>query len=85
MSTAKKLEEEIVSYLTRLNENQKKAVLTVVKTFAEEEEYDHWSDPLFVQEMDARYQDMKTGKDKGLSWEQLKESARNNYEKKKRK
>ena len=84
MSTAKKLEEEIVSYLTRLNENQKKAVLTVVKTFAEEEEYDHWSDPAFVQEMESRYNDLKSGKDKGLTLEQLEDGARKAYRNKKK-
>ena len=71
MSTANKLEEEIVSYLTRLDEDQKRTVLALVKTFVEEEDYDHWKDPSFVAEMDARYNDMKTGKVKALTKEEL--------------
>lgn len=85
MSEAKKLEEQISSYLTKLNDDQKKAVLTVVKTFAKEEDYDHWNDPSFVEEMETRYNDLKTGKDKGMTLEQLEESARKHFKKKKKK
>jgi hypothetical protein len=85
MSEAKKLDEQISTYLARLNDDQKKAVLTVVKTFAKEEEYDHWNDPSFVKEMETRYNDLKTGKDRGISLDQLEESARKHYKNKKRK
>jgi hypothetical protein len=85
MSEAKKLDDQISTYLAKLNDDQKKAVLTVVKTFAKEEEYDHWKDPSFVKEMETRYNDLKTGKDKGITLDQLEESARKNYKNKKRK
>jgi hypothetical protein len=57
----------------------------VVKTFAKEEEYDHWNYPSLVKEMETRYNDLKTGKDKGVSLDQLEESVRKNYKNKKRK
>lgn len=85
MSEAKKFDEQISTDLARLNDDQKKAVLTVVKTFAKEEEYDHWNDPSLVKEMGTRYNDLKTGKDKGVSLDQLEESVRKNYKNKKRK
>jgi hypothetical protein len=85
MDAAKKLDKEIANYLTRLNEDQKKAVLTVVKTFAAEGDYDHWQDPSFVEEMETRYNDMKTGKDKGLTLDELEEGARKAYQNKKKK
>ena len=36
MAHAKNIDQEIISYLSQLSEKKKKAVLTVVKTFAEE-------------------------------------------------
>ena len=44
MSAAEKLQSEINHYLTHLSERKKKAVLTVVKSFAEQEELDLWDE-----------------------------------------
>jgi hypothetical protein len=85
MDAAKKLDREIANYLTRLNEDQKMAVLTVVKTFAAESDYDHWLDPSFVEEMETRYAELKTGKDKGLTLDELEEGARKAYKNRKKK
>jgi hypothetical protein len=43
-----------------LNIRQKKAVLSVVKTFAEEQGNNHYSDD-FKKELDNRYEDYKNG------------------------
>lgn len=49
MSAVKAIDKQINSYLGQLNENQKKAVLTVVKTFADEQSaYDYWEDESFT-------------------------------------
>ena len=43
METIRVLDEEIIQHLPQLNERQKKAVLTVVKTFAVEQK-DWWDE-----------------------------------------
>ena len=82
MGVVKSLDKEINHYLDRLNTQQKKVVLSVVKTFAHEEE-DWWDDESFVKEMDKRVEELESGKDKGLSWEEVKLRARRSVKTKK--
>jgi hypothetical protein len=44
-----------------------------------EEKYDHWEDDEFVAEMKNRIDDYENGVDKGLSWEEVKLMARNEF------
>ncbi len=44
MSQVPNLDKQISHYLSSLSEKKKKAVLTVVKTFAEEQEQDLWNE-----------------------------------------
>ena len=44
MIATKKIESEINRYLATLSQRKKKAVLTVVKSFAEQEEMDLWDE-----------------------------------------
>jgi hypothetical protein len=71
------LDKQINNYLAQLNMNQKKAVLTVVKTFAEEhgQEFDPWKDEGFVAELDKRMEELESGKEKGYAWEEVKQRA----------
>ncbi len=63
----------IIGYLPQLDEEQKAAVLSVVKAFAPPQ--DHWDDPSFVAEMDRRYEEYRSGKVKAVSLEDLKASS----------
>ncbi len=87
MSAVTPLDRQISNYLTQLNSRQKKAVLTVVKTFAEEQDQDVslWNDAGFVAEMDRRMAELESGKLKGYTWDEVKERARNSIKPKKRK
>jgi hypothetical protein len=60
MNSAKKIDKEISHYLTLLNERQKEAVLTVVKTFAEESVTSVYSDE-WKKELDSRYEEYQNG------------------------
>ncbi len=51
---------QINSYLPQLSVKQKKAVLTVVKTFAENETREDYSDD-FKKELDSRYEEYLNG------------------------
>jgi putative addiction module component (TIGR02574 family) len=87
MSAVTPLDRQISNYLAQLNSRQKKAVLTVVKTFAEEQDQEPspWKDASFIAEMDRRMTELENGKVKGYSWEEVKQRARNSTNPKKRK
>jgi hypothetical protein len=57
---AAKIEKQINSYLPGLSLQQKKAVLTVVKTFASESQSERY-DEEFKKELDSRYEEYLNG------------------------
>lgn len=63
MNTAKSLDKQIVQYLPQLNVKQKKTVLTVVKTFMEDQQ-DWWDEIGEEQQkaIDKSLVEMKAGK-----------------------
>ncbi len=78
------LDKEIHHYLALLTDRQKEAVLTVVKTFAEEGEIDdHWQDESFVAELDRRTAEYESGKAKVYTLDELEAGARESYKAKK--
>ncbi len=81
---SKPLLSEITHYLSRLNAEQQKAVLGVVKTFAKEEDT-RWHDKEYIAEMDRRFAEMESGKVKTLTLDELEAGARQAYKNKKRK
>lgn len=87
MSAVTPLDRQISNYLAQLNPRQKKAVLTVVKTFAEErdQEFNPWKDADFVADMDRRMAELESGKVKGYTWDEVKQQARNSIKPKKSK
>lgn len=70
--------------MIQLNEKQKKAVLTVVKTFAEEQESDLWNDSAFIAELDRRTAEFESGKVKVLTLDELEARVRKNYKSKRK-
>lgn len=83
MSAAKPLVNEITQYLPQLNPQQQKAILSVVKSFVQEDEW--WNDKKYVAEMDRRFTEMETGKVKGLTLDEAENKVRQSYKKLKRK
>lgn len=79
------LDKQINNYLAQLNTKQKKAVLTVAKTFAEEREEDSnpWKDEGFVTKLDKRIEELERGEEKGYTWEEVKQRARQSLKAKK--
>lgn len=75
VTTAATLKKQIQNYLSELNPKQKKAVLTVVKAFADEQE-SLLDTPSFAEEMDRRIEELENGKVKGWTWEEVKKTAR---------
>lgn len=92
MGAAKPLVKEINLYLDSLNTEEQRAVLTVVKAIAEKhQEDDFWKERAWVDdksyqdEMDRRFKELKTGKVKGLTLDELEAGARQAYKNKKQK
>ena len=83
MSAAKPLVNEITQYLGQLNPQQQKAVLSVVKSFVQEDEW--WNDKKYMAEMDRRFTEMETGKIKGLTLDEAENKVRQSYKNMKRK
>ncbi len=70
------IDKEIAGYLQKLSVAQKKAVLTVVKTFAEE-------DTNFYNIVNERFADYESGKLKALTLAELETKTRKAYKTKK--
>lgn len=84
MGAAKQLDKQINQYLPLLNDRQKETVLTVVKSFVEEEEA-RWTDKEYQSEMERRFSELERGKVKGITLEDLESRARQSYKNRKRK
>jgi putative addiction module component (TIGR02574 family) len=82
MSTAA-IDKKINNYLSVLNDRQKRALLTIAKTFAEESEIGYSGD--FKSELDRRTSELESGKIKGRTWEEVKQDARRSTKTKKSK
>ena len=83
MGAVKPLDKEMNHLWGHLSTEQKKVVLSVVKSFAREEEA--WiDDKAYIGEMDRRYTELETGKVKGLSLDELATRARQAYKNRKR-
>ncbi len=84
MQTSTITDKKIITLLPSLTAKQKKVVLSVVETFVEDEA-DIWQDKEFVKEMDRRFAELESGKDKGITLEQLESKARSTFKNKKAK
>ena len=80
MSESKKLDKEIESYMAKLTTKQKKAVLEVVKSLVEEEEVQYANRTTITEEeIERRFDELESGKVKGLTFEELMENVRKKH------
>ena len=77
MSAAKPLVNQITQYLGQLNPQQQKTVLSVVKSFVQEEDW--WNNKTYMSEMDRRFAEMETRKVNGLTLEEAEKKVRQSY------
>lgn len=76
MNSTSSIDNKIKSYLGLLNEHQKKTLLVVAKTFADESnpEGPIYSND-FIAELDRRTRSLEEGSIKGSSWSEVKRKA----------
>lgn len=85
MGVAKPLVKEINHYLEYLSADQQKVVLGVVKNFVPYEEKVWQDEKHFEAEMKKRFKDLETGKDKGITFDELRINLRQQYKNRKKK
>lgn len=70
MTTAT-IRQKLYDYIRVANDKKVKAIYTMLETEVEEN-YDHWNDKAFVDELTKRSEDYHQGKIKGITWEEVK-------------
>ena len=78
------LDKQITQYLEYLNSEQKKAILCVVKIFAQEED-SWWKKKAFVAEMEKRFLELEGEEVKGICLDEMETNARLKYKSKPKK
>lgn len=84
MGAIKLLDKEITEYLELLSVKQKQVLLSVAKTFARDEQ-PWWNDKTYMSEINRRFSEMESGKEKGFTLEEMEAGARLSYKKRKHK
>lgn len=69
--TTKAIRHKLYDYIRVAEDKKVKAIYTMLAGEIEED-YDHWNDKAFVAELDKRSADFKSGKVKGVTWEDAK-------------
>jgi hypothetical protein len=75
------IDKQIYKYVAKMNEQEKEAVLDIVKTIVEKHAGDPWEDEAFIAEMDRRTAEYESGKAKVLTLDQLEAGAKKAYNK----
>ena len=80
------LDRQLNSYIPKLNATQKKALLSVAKSYLEpQQESEPWKDKGFISEMDRRFKEMESGKLKLYTLDEAEAYTRGSYKSRKRK
>lgn len=69
--TSKAIKHKLYDYIPAADDKKVKAIHTVLANEIEED-YDHWNDKGFIEIVNKRTADFKTGKVKGVAWEEAK-------------
>lgn len=75
MNSGTQLNDQIMDYLSRINEEQKRALLLVAQSFAATAEEDIYTDE-FLAELHQRADAMISRNVEGASWEDVKQRAK---------
>ncbi|MDI9366249.1 MAG: hypothetical protein QM541_14930 [Flavobacterium sp.] len=65
------IRQKLYDYIRVANDKKVKAIYTMLEAEVEEN-FDHWNDKAFVDELTKRSEDYQQGKIKGTAWEEVK-------------
>ena len=74
MTTAA-IREKLHEYIRVADDKKLKAIYTILESEIEDP-YDHWNDPVFVEEMERRSKEMENDKVKTYSWNEVQKKAK---------
>ena len=66
------IRQKLYEYIKIADDEKVEAIYTIIKDEGSES-YEWWNDDNLVAELDRRSADLKSGKDKGITWEQTKQ------------
>jgi hypothetical protein len=65
------IRQKLYEYISKADDKKVKAIYTIIESDLNEF-YEWWNDKDLIAELDQRSADLKSGKDKGQSWEGVK-------------
>ena len=65
------IRQKLFEYIKVADDKKVKAIYTIIESEINEMN-PWWNDESFISELDKRSSDLKSGKDKGVAWEELK-------------
>lgn len=65
------IRQRLYEYIKVADDKKVKAIYTIVESDINEMN-EWWNDESFISELDKRSSDLKSGKDKGVNWDELK-------------
>jgi hypothetical protein len=74
--TSTAIRQKLYDYIRVAEDKKIKAIYTMLENEIEES-FDYWNDKDFVKEIEKRSEDYKTGKIKGMAWEDAKRQILN--------
>jgi len=81
--TATAIRQKLYDYIRVAEDKKVKAIYTMLEGEIEET-YEHWNDKKFIEDVDKRSADLKSGKVAGVSWEEAQSKILNSTKRKKK-
>ncbi len=66
------IRQKLFEYIRTADDNKVKAIYTIIENNMHVEDYEWWNDSQFIEQLDRISAELRSGKDKGYSWENLK-------------
>jgi len=66
------IRQKLFEYIRTADDNKVKAIYTIIENNMHVEDYEWWNDNQFIEQLDRISAELRSGKDKGYSWENLK-------------
>ena len=66
------IRQKLYEYIKFADDEKVEAIYTIIKDDVNDS-YEWWNDDSLIAELDKRSNDLKSGKDKGISWNQTKD------------
>ena len=66
------IRQKLFEYISTADDKKVRAIYTIIENNLHVEDYEWWSDKQLIEQLDRISADLKSGKDKGYSWDKVK-------------